>query len=65
MTAFEEGSKPTPNHSSPSVTCSWRPPVIVTIIGVPQERDSKVAKPNPSASEIFTVTSDILYNAPS
>ena len=33
MTDFEDGSRPMPNHSSPSVTCSCKPPVIVTIIG--------------------------------
>ena len=42
-------------------TCSWRPPVIVAIIGVPQDRDSNVARPKPSASEILIVKSEALY----
>ena len=61
--ALEIGSRPTPKNSSPSVTWSWRPPVIVTIIGVPLERDSRVERPNPSASKTQHVTSAILYIA--
>ena len=51
---------PIPNQSLPSVTCSCRPPVILTIIGVPQANDSNVARPNPSASEMLIVQSAIL-----
>jgi len=57
------GYKPIPNQSIPLVTCSCRPPVILTIIGVPQESDSNVANPNPSASEILIVQSTMLYIA--
>ena len=60
ITDFEQGSSPIPNHSSPSVTCSCSPPVILTIIGVSHARDSKVPKPKPSASEMFTVQSTAL-----
>ena len=34
---------------------------MVTIIGVPQDKDSKVANPKPSASDTLTVISAMLY----
>ena len=46
---------PHPNQLVPSVTCSCNPPVMFTIMGVPQDSDSNVANPNPSASEILIV----------
>ena len=61
MIAFDDGSIPTPNHSLPSVTCSCSPPVMLTIIGVSVAKDSSVANPKPSASEMFTVQSTELY----
>ena len=59
MTDLEEGRRGMPNQSVPLVTCSCRPPVILTIIGVPHDKDSSVAKPNPSASEMLMVQSVI------
>ena len=57
MTAFEVGSIAIPNLFLPRCTCSCSPPVLLTIIGVPHASDSKVARPNPSASEMLIVTS--------
>ena len=63
ITAFEDGWIPYPNQFVPSVTCSCNPPVILTMIGVPQDNDSNVARPNPSASLILMVKSAALYIA--